>query len=177
VEIAETQQPCAFVIDPRRPGNSLIEPLRKALKDKGLNIEVLTPNTLETAAACGRFYDATGDVVREDDDGIRIFHLGQPELDRALGAAKRLDQGSGGAFTFVNKTSAGNLSPLYGVVLAMLGSDEKGGNSYDVLDSVDSGRPCTLCGRSVYRHDEKHDDGPPVTVWLHAVDDTPECGT
>jgi hypothetical protein len=115
LELVEEWKPSTVVIDPRRPAASLIVPLRKA------GVHVLTPNTLDSAAACGRFYDATGDAAREEDDGVRMFHLGQPELDASLGAARRLDTGSGGAFTFVKRGSAGTLSPLYGVTLAMHG--------------------------------------------------------
>lgn len=166
LDIVEAQEVCTVVIDPRRPAASLIVPLRNA------GVDVLTPNQQDIAGACGRFIDATGDNVPDpddaddpDDDGVRVFHLGQSELDMALAGAKRLDTGSGGAFTIVKRGSAANLIPLYGVVLAMLGHEVKAPVDYDVLDSVDSGRPCR-CGRSLYV-----DDG----VWRHAIDDTPEC--
>jgi len=89
----------------------------------------LTPNGQDIAGACGRFYDATGDAPKDesedggDDDGARLFHLGQAALDASLAGAKRLDTGSGGAFTFVKRGSAANLINLYGVVLAMHGYD------------------------------------------------------
>lgn len=159
LDIVEAQDICTVVIDPRRPAASLIVPLRNA------GVDVLTPIQGAIAGACGRFYDATGDAVNPDDDGVRFYHLDQAELNASLGQAKRLDIGAG-AFTFVKRGSHANLSPLYGVVLAMHGVDVKGDPDYDVLDSVDSGRPCR-CGRSLYR-----DDG---GVWLHAIDDSPEC--
>jgi len=164
----KSQHPCTVVIDPRRPASSMIVELRNA------GVDVLTPNTLEVAGACGRFYDATGDKMREDDDGIRVYHLDQRELNQSLGGARKLDQGSGGAFTFVKRGSGAELIQLYGVVLAMHGSDVKGVDDYDVTDSVDGSRPCRRCERSVYMHYDEDRDGP---VWLHAVDDTPECGT
>lgn len=161
LEMVDQHKPCTVVIDPRRPAASLIVPLRNA------GVDVLTPNQGDIAGACGRFYDATGDAGDPDDTGLRVFHIGQAELDRALSQSKRLDMGSGGGFTFVKRGSHANLSPLYGVVLAMHGHDVKAEPDYDVLDSVDSGRPCR-CGRSLYMDD----DG---VTWLHATDDSPEC--
>jgi hypothetical protein len=164
----KSERPCTVVIDPRRPASSMIVPLRNA------GVDVLTPNTLDVAGACGRFYDATGDKMREDDDGVRVYHLNQRELNQSLGGARKLDQGSGGAFTFAKRGSGAELIQLYGVVLAMHGSDVKGTDDYDVTRSIDGGRPCSRCGRSVYRH---YDESRAAEVWLHAVDDTPECGT
>jgi len=170
IDMWKSEQPCTVVIDPRRPASSMIVPLRLA------GVDVLTPNTLEVAGACGRFFDATGDRMREGDDGVRVYHLNQRELNQSLGGARKVDQGSGGAFTFVRRGSGAELIQLYGVVLAMHGSDVKGVDDYDVTASVDGGRPCAWCGRSLYRQDEQR-DGVTVSVWLHAVDDTPECGT
>jgi hypothetical protein len=108
------------VIDPARPASSFIVPLRNA------GVDVTTPNQREVAGACGRFFDATGEEQREDDDGVRLFHLGQPDLDRSLAGARKLDVGQG-AFVFVKKGSAAAIKPLYAVVLAMHGHDVKGG--------------------------------------------------
>lgn len=119
LELVDSHKPCTVVIDPRRPANSLIVPLRNR------GIDVLTPNQNDIAGACGRFYDATGEQPSEDDTGVRVAHLGQPELDRAIAGARKLDLGAG-AFTFVKKGSASSISPLYGVVLAMHGDDVKG---------------------------------------------------
>ncbi len=111
LEMCEKNKVLTVVIDPRRPAASLIQPLRS----KGIN--VLTPNQLEIAGACGRFVDAvSGDQVR---------HIGQTELDRALATARRFDVGNGG-FTLVRKSSGLSVSTLYAVVLAMLGAEVKG---------------------------------------------------
>jgi len=121
LEIIEDQKPWTVVIDPSRPASSLIVPL----KNRG--IDVLTPNQRDVAGACGRFFDATGEgAVSGDDDepAVRVFHLGQPELNRAVAGARKLDVGAG-AFVFVKKGSASGIKPLYGVVLAMHGFDVK----------------------------------------------------
>lgn len=165
VELWERQSPCTVVIDPRRPAVSLIVPLRNR------GIDVLTPNQPEIAGACGRFYDATGaervtteDDMAAEDDGRRLFHLGQDELDRALSHARRLDLGAG-QFTFVKKGAASELGPLYGVTLALHGLMVKGGRDYDLLDSIDESRPCH-CGRYIY---------PDAGGWRHADDESPAC--
>ncbi len=103
------------VIDPRRPANSLVVPLRNR------GITVLTPNQVELAGACGRFFDALG-VVAENDTGVRLWHLGQKELDRAMSLARKFDMGAG-AFTFTARGVESEISPLYTVVLAMHGHE------------------------------------------------------
>jgi hypothetical protein len=165
-DIWDRQDPCTVVIDPRRPASSLIVPLRNR------GIDVLTPSQVDIAGACGRFYDAAGGQPDpgeerdqdEEEGGLWVYHLGQAELDRALGIARRVEL-PGGAFTFVRRGTAGELGPLYSGVLAMHGHAVKAPVDYDVLDSVDSTRPCGRCGRMMYE-----DDG----VWWHA-DDSPAC--
>src|SRR6266498_4296867 len=80
----------------------------------------------DIAGACGRFYDATGEEATPDtDDGVRVYHLGQPELDADVAVARKLDVGAG-AFTFVKKGSGAALCRLYSVILAMHGVEVKG---------------------------------------------------
>jgi len=127
VELVGTQNPWTVVVDPSRPAQSLIVPLRQR------GIDVTTPSQREVAGACGRFYDATGEeapVVLEDADGqeakpgVRVHHLGQEDLDSAVSWARKLDLGNG-SFVFVKKGSEAVLCPLYGVALAMHGHDVK----------------------------------------------------
>lgn len=164
VELVAEQDPSVVVIDPARPARSLIVPLR----NRGIN--VLTPNQGDSAGACGRFFDATGEI-REDAvggedvyDGPLLFHLGQLELDRALGQARRLELG-GGAFTFVKRGQSAELGPLYSVVLALHGDEVFGEDDYDLADSVDAGGRCS-CGRAIYQLNGS---------WWHAMDDSPAC--
>ncbi len=112
-EMAKEQKAWTVVIDPSRPASSLIQPL------KNLGIDVLTPNQRDVAGACGRFFDATGEVVEPGREPlVRVFHLGQPELDRAVAGAEKLDVGKG-SFLFVKKNA------LSASVLAMHGHDVK----------------------------------------------------
>lgn len=127
-ELVARHHPCAVVIGARRPASSLVVPLRNR------GIEVLTPGLGEVAAASGRFFDATG-AQRPDpdagqgeppaDDGLRVHHLGQDVLDRALASARRYDLGSGG-FVFVGKGAPAAVLPLNTVVLALHGLLVKG---------------------------------------------------
>ena len=167
LDIYEDNDAYGFVIDPRRPAASLITSLRNR------GIPVLTPVQHEIAGACGRFYDATGAETFAAGGGEqelellarRVFHLGQPELDRAVAGAKPLDVGNG-AFVFVKKGSSAEICTLYGATLAMHGLDVWDPDDYDLAESVDSSRPCERCGRQVYVHDGS---------WLHCEDDSPEC--
>lgn len=132
VDIVEGNRPCTVVIDPRRPAASLIQPLRNR------GIDVLTPSQGDIAGACGRFFDATGEVRPEFegedqdhddlewvDDGKRLFHMEQLVLNRALAQARRYELGAG-SFVFVRRGSASELGPLYVVTLALHGLIVKG---------------------------------------------------
>lgn len=152
------------VVDIRRPAVTLVAPLRNA------GITVLTPNSLEVAGACGRFYDATGQR-REDGfdvvDGRYVRHLGdQAALNRAVQNAVPIEV-SQGQFVFVRKGAGIEIGPLYAVTLAMHGLVVHGdeGPPADVEDTVDLSRPCGRCGRYVF---------PEGGTWLH-LDDTPAC--
>jgi hypothetical protein len=118
LELVEESKPCTVVIDPRRPASSLIVPLRNR------GIDVYTPSQNDIAAACGRFYDRTGANAEAETDE-RLFHIGQPDLDRAMAGTRKLDT-PGGGFVFVRKGSVSAICPLYTVVLGMLGVDVKG---------------------------------------------------
>lgn len=127
LDLIEELKPCTVVIDPRRPAASYIQPL----KNRG--IDVTTPQAQQVAAACGRFYDATGQDAEENVTGKRMWHLGQQPLDRALSGARKYDVGEG-AFVFVRKGADSALCPLYAVVLAMHGVDVKGVETTPIPD-------------------------------------------
>jgi len=122
LELIEEVKPCTVVIDPRRPAASFIVELERR------GIDVTKPQLQHVAAACGRFFDATGQDADENRVATRLWHVGQPDLDRSLAGAKKWEMGEG-TFTFVRKGASSMLSPLYAVVLAMLGVDVKGAGS------------------------------------------------
>jgi hypothetical protein len=71
-----------------------------------------TVDRAELAQGCAKLVD----LVEADE----IRHLGDPVLLDAIRAAKTTSMGDGG-FAFSRRTSHGDLSPLYAVVLAILG--------------------------------------------------------
>ncbi len=114
VDIAKAQKAWAVVVDPRRPAGSLTPKLELALK---LEIErkrmkVLTPSMNAIAGACGSFYDATGNEVSTSDTGVRIYHLGQPELDTAVANARTRFTQSGGTEIWDRRDHKIDISPL-----------------------------------------------------------------
>lgn len=118
IDLYRRERAWTVVIDPSRPAASFIVPLRNA------GVDVTTPSQRDVAGACGRWFDAASDAVREDDDGVRLFHIGQPVLDRAVASARKLDAGNG-SFVFIKKGGSSDIIPLYSIVLAMFGHELK----------------------------------------------------
>lgn len=143
LELIDKHDPMAVALDPRGPARALLTILeRRGIK----NVE--TPNALEVAAACARLYDLTGDSTEGTDaDAPRVRHLGQPELDRAIAGARKLESRQNGTFVWVRVGATVNISPLYAATLAVHAyqSNEPDDN-YDVLDSVAPALgQCPLC--------------------------------
>lgn len=139
IELCNVHDPLCVVVDPRSPAASEIIPLRQN------GIEVLTPNTLQYAASCGRFYDATGQEARtrieNGEDyveirGVRLHHLGQRELTRAVAGVSKLKSPTQGTFTWSRVGSTVDIGPLEAVTLAMFGYEDKAPDDYDILDSI-----------------------------------------
>lgn len=92
-----------IVIDPAGPAGELVADLEAE------GIEIRQVSTREAVQACGTFLRAVkNDTVR---------HIGQPELDRAVGNVGRRDVGDGG-WMWSRKRSSVDISPLYAVTLA-----------------------------------------------------------
>lgn len=92
-----------IVLDPAGPAGALVAPLEA----EGLTVRQVT--TAEAKAACAQFL--TGVVDGE------VWHLGQPELDRAVANADRREVGDGG-WLWSRLRSSVDISPLYAVTLA-----------------------------------------------------------
>jgi hypothetical protein len=137
VDICNRNDPLCVVVDPRSPAASEIIPLR------GRGIEVLTPNVQQYAASCGHFYDCTGNTIpplSEEDDGdergVRLHHIGQPELTRAIAGVDKLISPTNATYVWKRVGASVDIGPLEAVTLAMFGYDEKSEADYDVLDSI-----------------------------------------
>lgn len=130
---------CSVAIDPSGGAASQIEPLRRALEAANVQVEVLTPNAREVAAASARLVEATG--IRGDDPTVeetprRLFHLSQPELDRSIGSATR--KYIGGQWRFAPAIPGADMAPIESVAVALWAGDRVDweGSSYDIADSL-----------------------------------------
>jgi hypothetical protein len=142
IDIYDRQDALTVVIDPRGPAQSFIMPLRNR------DIHVTTPNTLEIAAACGRFMDAVKPAPTEDDEddlpAVRLWQLGQPELARSVASARKVVSGKNRTFTWERCEGS---AELYGATLAMHGYEQHGLDDYDVRESVAAADDeCPKCG-------------------------------
>jgi phage terminase large subunit-like protein len=135
-ELVEMHDPLAIVIDGKSPARSMLTPLAAA----GFTVD--TPNGLEVAGACSRFFDATGQIggpSDADDDSpapVRVRHINQRSLNAAIAVASKLTSPTNGTFVYARTGGAGNLTPLYAVTLAMHGYEMNAANDYDILASV-----------------------------------------
>lgn len=120
-ELAQTHKPCAIVIDAGGPAGSLIAPLRAALAEAGLDVEVLLPSARDAAHACGALYDG---VSGEDESGRNIRHLGQPELAASLAGAQKRPLGDGWAWARAHESV--DISPIIAATNALWGYEMRG---------------------------------------------------
>lgn len=104
------------VIDAGNEAASLIPALEKA----GLRVHKV--NGAERAQACGGFFDAVTQGT--------VSHLDDPEVTAALTSAAWKDVGDG-ARAFSRRRSAGDISALYAVTLALHGSRRSGPSVYE----------------------------------------------
>ena len=104
IELAKRWRPGTLVVDPGGPAGSLMRDLDDA------RIKPHLIGGREYAQACGAFYDA---VVAGS-----IQHIGQPELDVAVGAAIKRNLADAWAW---NRRGGADLSPLVAVTLAHWG--------------------------------------------------------
>lgn len=117
-DIYKKNKATTVVVDPARPASSLIVPLVNA------GLDVTKPNARDVASACGRWYDSTG-ANPEAEDAPRGHHIGQPELDKCVASARKLEVGNG-QFVFIKRGHITDIYQLHAVVLAQYGFELKG---------------------------------------------------
>jgi len=116
-QLADRWRPCAVVIAPSGPANSLIPEAEAA------GLELAKPSVAEIAGACGAFYDATG-ANPDVDDPASLRHLDQPDLNVALAGALRRDLGE--RWLWTRKGITVDITPLVAVTLAGWGLATRG---------------------------------------------------
>ena len=94
------------VVDPASPAGTLVGEMERA------GIRVHQTSARDYAASCGQLYDDVRDK--------RLRHLGQPELDAAVGGARKRDLAGG--FAWDRKRLAVDIAPLVAVTLAGWGA-------------------------------------------------------
>lgn len=142
---------CAVVIDPAgTAGQLLLDDLRSAFAERGLEHLLVEATMREVARAAGQFrFAVTGDpgddpdAVPADEDGpalvrrqVRLRHYSsdQEPLDRAVAVAQR--RNLAGAWTFDGRNGTTDISPVEAVSLALWGVTTRAPADYDVLESV-----------------------------------------
>jgi hypothetical protein len=140
---------CSIGVDRNGPVAGLIRPLTRALAEQNLDIIIagtgsdkqksLGLNSAETSAACATFFSETGEPDAEQPDLPslrRICHIGQRELDQAVGGALRRYIGS--RWQWHRVESAIEPSPLFAVNLAEAAGDAEEwiGGKYEIADSL-----------------------------------------
>lgn len=100
----------AVVVDAMSPAASLLDPLKTA------KVKVTTTGPRDMAQACGSFYDGT------QEDWLR--HIDQPQLNAALGAARKRPLGD--AWAWNRKNQSADITALVACTLALWGSQSSG---------------------------------------------------
>jgi hypothetical protein len=101
VRMCQLQTIRAIVIDPGSPAGSILGDLETALKEAGLKVEIIKMGARDVAQAFGMIYDAATSTTPE---GRTIAHLGQEELEIAVGGADKRPVGDGHAWDSRNAT-------------------------------------------------------------------------
>lgn len=97
----------AVVIDGTSPAASVVDQLRQ------MKVKVTATGAREMAQACGNFYDG---VV----DSGTVHHIDQPQLNSALGAARKRPLGD--AWAWNRKTPTADITALVACTLALFGA-------------------------------------------------------
>jgi Terminase large subunit, T4likevirus-type, N-terminal len=135
---------CAVGIDRNGPLAGLIRPLKRAFVDHDVDVELVEMNSGEVAAACTQFYNLTGEIDddrrrTEDDDPPtlrRVHHIGQPELDAAVGGVTRYYFGD--RWRFARLGPSVDVAPLLSVAVAAAAGEQVEwiGGAYDLAESL-----------------------------------------
>jgi phage terminase large subunit-like protein len=115
-ELAARWSPCGIALDAAGPAGSLLEPLKQALAELGVDIEVDLVSGRRMAAACGAFYQRVRDGS--------LSHLGQPDLAVAVDAGRWRKMGD--ASVWHRRDTSSDISPLVAATEACYTLDRHG---------------------------------------------------
>lgn len=113
-ELAARHRPVVVVVDPAGQAGQLVGEIERELAARRVRCEVKKVSAREHAAACGQLMESL--KAR----GVR--HIGQPELDAAVGGAQRRPLGD--AWAWSRRSSQVDICPLVAVTLAAWGFEE-----------------------------------------------------
>lgn len=118
VTACKLQKIRAIVIDPGSPAGSILGDLEAALKEADLEVEIIKMGARDVAQGFGMIYDAATSSTPE---GRNIAHLGQEELELAVGGADKRSVGSTGGFAWDQKDATVDITGLVSVTHANWG--------------------------------------------------------
>lgn len=145
VDLADRMGPCAIGIGAHGPAASIIEPLRRALREANVDAPVDTKSSIvkpmqgpEVGAACVQFFMETGQTGEgnEKEPDRRVRHINQDELNAAVAASTKYTWSD--EWRFARSGEGGEISALYAVTLARAAGEavEWLGGSYDLASSL-----------------------------------------
>lgn len=109
-----------IVLDPGSPAGSILAELQNSLTAAGLNHEdvILLMGARDVAQAFGMIYDAATSTTPE---GRNVAHLGQAELETAVGGADKRPVGSTGGYAWDQRDAAVDITGLVSITHANWG--------------------------------------------------------
>lgn len=153
LSLCRTQPVCAIGIDRNGPLAGIVRPLTRAAEEQKLDITIVGArdretgtgvglNSAEWSAACAQFYNMTGehdDDQQAEDEPVtlrRVHHIGQADLDAAVGGVVRHYHGD--RWRWHRTASSVDVTPLGAVTAALAAGDaeEWVGGAYDIRDSL-----------------------------------------
>jgi hypothetical protein len=120
VLLAGNLKAAAIVIDPGGPAGSLLADLETAVKAAGLSDEIIIKQTSrDVASAFGMIYDAANETTPN------VFHIGQSELDLAVGGGVKRPVGIEG-HAWDARAATTDITPIASVTDALWGLAQVG---------------------------------------------------
>lgn len=139
-ELIEAHDPCAIGVARDDQAASMVMDLKN--RHPEMRDRILSAPGPDVTSACGRWFDATGEVatVEPDEDGNsrsrRVHHIGQAELTSAVAGAVKHQVGD--KWRWARAASDVDVSPLYGSTMGLWAGDQVEwlGGAYDISETL-----------------------------------------